>query len=86
MTFLTRECRFKISFHQNKILFSTLRIKKSEMNKKLLLVFVLLLNIGFIKAQDRPQLITDRTNGKVTIGFDVFTDIPTGDGKLHVEL
>lgn len=49
------------------------------MKKKLLLVFVLLLNIGFIKAQDRPQLITDRTNGKVTIGFDVFTDIPTGE-------
>lgn len=49
------------------------------MNKNILLVLVLFLNIGFTKAQGRPQLITDRTNGKVTLGFDLFTDIPMGE-------
>lgn len=52
------------------------------MKKSLLLLPALLL----ISLMANAQLIKDRTGGKVTIGFDLFTDINTGDSYENFNL
>lgn len=40
--------------------------------------FFLLLALVFVSFMADAQLIKDRTNGKLTLGFDLFTDVNTG--------
>jgi len=53
------------------------------MKKNFLLLTALLL---LITLTANAQLISDKTNGKVTLGGDVFTDINTGDGYNNFKL
>lgn len=52
------------------------------MKKHVILLFALLLVSSFAKA----QLIKDRTNGQLTVGFDLYTDINTGAGYDNFKL
>ena len=52
------------------------------MKRKLLLLPVLI----FISLMANAQLIKDRTGGKVTMGFDLFTDINTGSSYENFNL
>lgn len=52
------------------------------MRKSFLLLLVMMLMSGVAKA----QLIKDRTNGLITLGFDVYTDINTGSKYENFDL
>lgn len=48
--------------------------------------FFLLSALLLVSFMANAQLIKDRTNGKITVGFDLFTDINTGSGYENFDL
>lgn len=49
-------------------------------------IFFLLTALLLTSLMANAQLIKDRTNGKITVGFDLFTDINTGSGYENFDL
>ena len=48
--------------------------------------FILIVTLMLVSFMSNAQLIKDRTNGKVTMGFDLFSDINTGSKYENFDL